>query len=136
MKIDLDGHIGLIVCHPTGVTWTSQTGGMSCHHPEAEGFFVPLDFRDEIQLDHNKGQGKDARDLLCCGGETEWKPEDLAKIEELLHNDFHYLDLDRDRLKDMEEAWIPVILARDPGPFSPIEKCIGLKGWLIYNNCD
>lgn len=37
-----DGLLGVIVPMKTGVTWSNQTGGTFCCHPELEGIYIPL----------------------------------------------------------------------------------------------
>lgn len=45
MLIDLCSHdfkdeVGIILCGNTEVFYTNQTGGVACHHPQAEGVLV------------------------------------------------------------------------------------------------
>lgn len=35
-------HPAILAEAPTGVVYTNQSGGVMCHHPEAEGFLIPL----------------------------------------------------------------------------------------------
>jgi hypothetical protein len=34
--------LGIFVAFPTGIIFSNQTGGTSCHHPEIEGCFIPF----------------------------------------------------------------------------------------------
>lgn len=34
--------LGIIVPRKTGIVWSNQTGGHACHHPDMEGFFIPI----------------------------------------------------------------------------------------------
>lgn len=35
-------YFGIIIIEKTGIIWTNQTSGTMCHHPEIEGFFIPV----------------------------------------------------------------------------------------------
>jgi hypothetical protein len=75
----------LIVLYPTGVYYTDQCGGMSCTHPEAEGFAIEWELWD-CDLDQFS---KDENVLIS-----------LNEVN---------LRLDLDRLNETQENWIPVI---------------------------
>lgn len=116
----------LIISHPTGVFYSGQCGGMSCRHPEFEGYVIGIgDFGQDFDTcqfgclymdDEDKIKLSDAFDELCK--ETEkW----IYKIK-----------VDRDRLNEMMEGWIPVIIngKMDSVVFE------NTKGIIHLPNCD
>lgn len=131
MKIDSDGCVGLIVCHPTGVKYESQTGGMACNHPEVEGAWVP-----GFAFNERTPHMEKVHDLLCWGGDREWTEEELKRIEAAVSAECHYIQLDRERLGILEEAWIPIVFVGPADSWGAFGKLVGLKGIFTYNNCD
>ena len=110
----------LIVSYPTGIEYTNQTGGYSCHHPSLEGFCVPLapsiysKARREwvsLQDELDKILGMESKYSGACWDGID--NEDADRLDAL----FEELDLgvvvDRNRLGDSEEAWVWVIVTRD-----------------------
>jgi len=106
--------LGLIVAHPSGVIYSNQTGGYACDHPEMEGVFVPLHDTDPYvdqyqQLDQHFYYGPKWRGH-CYSGIDE---ETAAVVDEILTGSYltRRLTVNRDKLRDSEEAWIHVIIA-------------------------
>lgn len=116
-----ENNIGLLLligC-PTGVHYWQQCGGLACEQREIEGFCVPLgQFSIENKLsDWFKDKGWDVQDLL------EEKPHLLDEIDKIIseiivfsvllspYGETHTLKLqiDKRKVKDIVEAWIPVI---------------------------
>ena len=38
----LSNFFGLIIPEKTGIIYSNQTGGVTCNHPEIEGYYIPL----------------------------------------------------------------------------------------------
>lgn len=130
MRIELwslDSFFGLIVLAPTGITWTNQTGGVSCNHPEAEGFLIPLPFA-----------WVSCKDSL----ENEWgAPYDAARVGAwLLERQLGELFEPDPEATRLEEAWIPVRVLQDipESDFhsSLLEGVAGKRAILTYPNSD
>jgi hypothetical protein len=120
----------VIIAAQTGVTHETQCGGLRCQHPSLEGFLVPcsskaydLDGNIEADLEdfffrrfRNQGDHGDT-----------WAPEAVDELEKLINrvafwptpahanNEYLRLELDRSRLADCTEAWIPVLTPYGPG---------------------
>ena len=138
VKVDLehDG-IGVIIKHPTGVLYSNQAGGMCCSHPEEEGYYLPLN--DTFKWD----DGNSFHDEICTFAPQEVSEGVIAEINDCLSGFNIYIDVpsrdariigrqfeqvgievDRDCLHELQEAWIPVRLSD------------GRTGVLAYVNCD
>jgi hypothetical protein len=109
---------GVILLCDSGVSWETQAGGTACRHPKAEGIFIPLPLP---AMPH----------VGCWGG---FDPGDDEKIVESLVG--LPLVLDRDRWSDGMEAWIPVIVSESDHDYVDLTSFVGMKGWLVYENCD
>ena len=125
----------LVVRHPTGVAYQQQCGGMACHQHYVEGYLVPLpqptvgkNLPSQLtELFHRKG--------VCFGYDYVMTPEDRQRMEELLsrihfwkeekdgHDYAAPLQLDTDRILEVEEGWIPVLTPDGPAV-------------LVFQNCD
>ncbi len=126
--------LGLILAHPSGVFYSSQTGGYACHHPQLEGAFIPLDETkgfESVLEDHFTGEKWGGH---CYKGIDE---ETADFIDNLLNRSYiaKLLKVDRDRLSDCEEAWIHVIVEREPAESWP-SWSRGGRGVLTWNNSD
>lgn len=115
---------GMIVLLPTGVFFSSQTGGVYCDHPKAEGVFVPLNF----------GPRDPGGDALLDLWPTEY---DTELVEGWLErwNLLESLQPDSEATY-LAEAWIPVRIldqVKWPSPFSPFAGC---RAILVYPNSD
>jgi hypothetical protein len=122
--------LGIIVAHPTGVVYENQCDGNTCDHRYEEGFYVPLEMRGRPFSDLFHGgrpycrwwsEGDVPEDLIQS------LEAELAKLYYLTNHDKPHgrgvITLDRERLEQLVEGWIPV---RTPdGP-----------GILAFGNCD
>jgi hypothetical protein len=139
--IDPDGtchsYLGVIVAHPTGVSYFQQCGGVDTIERSLEGFFVPLGgtsfdpeqgHLDSVGLTavfHDQGCqfGGASRD-----GKPQLPPERIEELRLLVEaipywvtsatgdsDRRDHLRLDDSRLADLVEAWIPVITPDGPG---------------------
>lgn len=113
--------VGIILDYPSGVTFSNQTGGTSCLHPEMEGVYIPLrnDYRPpdgpllspEIDLtryfEGPKHRGAGAGDGIDI--------EDADFIDSILDGARlrSCVSVDRNRLAASHEAWIHVIISAD-----------------------
>lgn len=98
---------GVIIPRTPGTLYENQAGGISCLHPQAEGVFVPLALPDLPHVGcYGEALDDRAADLLDAA---------LAALD--------WLKVDRSRLSDGTEAWVPVLFH-------------GTAAWLVYENCD
>lgn len=130
----------VIVEHPTGVKYAGQVGGMSCLHPEVEGFILPLSSGEWNQLEG-----------LSCGDPCHGYPltESVCDVLEKNWPEQKYMEytvyLDRERMKEGTECWFPVIIKTplykpcggDLKLQNPYSLLNNKKGWLLMpDNCD
>jgi hypothetical protein len=139
--------LGVIIEYPSGVLYSNQTGGTACRQPSVEGVFVPLrnDITDGVLLSPERelrhyfadgkygGDGKYAGTGAVGGIDT----DDVQFINTVLTKCAlsEALSVDVSRLSESEEAWIPVVIAKDEGVFSgfgPYPK----RGILTWPNSD
>ena len=102
--------LGLIILCPSGVMYTTQTGGNYCTHPSAEGAFMPI----------GTGEQQAALAKVFGGGaSSEIDAREADLIDEILSRDrgTSILSVDRTRLDDSHEAWVFVSIARHPDRF-------------------
>lgn len=97
---------GLILPASTGVVYTNQTGGNACKQPEQEGVFVPLDVSEAADVAIAE-MALDAHYLR--DGSADAVDEVLARYPETA-----FMKVDRTMLGESMEAWIYVVLDRDP----------------------
>jgi hypothetical protein len=131
MVVDLSSFpdIGLIIKAPTGVYYTSQTGGFACEHPQVEGFFVPIRTpvgRSEVAALWGRFRGN-------------WHPLDEAQADALdaLLGRFgvQSVRVDRSMLKESKEAWVHIVLTGNVEAV-PLDASTPLKGVFIWPNSD
>lgn len=122
-KVLLYEHVGLglVISWPSGITYSNQAGGYSCAQPSVEGVFVPL--RNDCSLDDKLLSPE--TELLSYftgskhrGAGTHGKgfdQEDADFIDGVLkkYNLARCLRVDRSRLGDCDEAWVPVEVIAD-----------------------
>lgn len=137
-----DDFLGMIVPMPTGITWSNQTGGVSCSHPSIEGLFVPLE---------NYRTPSRAQDPFY----DRWgqKPEDalplirrLLEASKYLQEIFESPTLEelqqmRELTLGAQEAWIPLKVKTGPrgirSPIPPhVQPFMGRVVILTYPNSD
>ena len=125
------GEFGLLVVveAPTGVVYWHQCAGYMCSQHHAEGFVVPLADReaaDEIIAFF-------AREFSGwpppSGPEEPWNERNLAELEGIVAKIPYWqrnperrpdekrcpLKLDRSRVEEITEAWVPVVTLDGPG---------------------
>lgn len=123
----------LLVHHPTGVCYETQAAGVATEQRSAQGFLVPLATRDAAH------EGADLLAPLArffhahrlCGSSrplTEAQAEELAALVGAIpcwteQDSRAHLELDRGRLHECAEAWVPV-----RSPYGP--------ALLLFDNCD
>lgn len=129
MIIDVDSILpdrpALIICLPTGIKYTAQTGGIGCDHPEAEGILLSLSPVLEDFDDCSYG----------CSHLWEMEVARLKLADDLdtffIDKNYNHIKIDRERLTELAEGWWPVIYSLSmggvPGPF---------KGYIHTGNCD
>ena len=115
------GDLGLclIVEHPTGVEYGRQCGGYLCEEKVMEGYLIPLGQREiETRIFEFFDQEFAGH---CYPPRNDWTPERITRLNALLseisciawakdsRNDREGpLELDRARIGECIEAWIPV----------------------------
>jgi hypothetical protein len=126
----------VIVAAATGVTYAHQCGGLATILCEMEGFAVPLGGPMASEplraFFHRRFRGNPpmlSRDLESLPG-AQWTPEALEELSGLVeqiafwktHSDAsgkddepHHLRLDRARIGELTEAWVPVSTVYGPG---------------------
>ncbi|RYD37716.1 MAG: hypothetical protein EOP86_02800 [Verrucomicrobiaceae bacterium] len=136
VAIDADGncddYLILIVTAETGVTYVHQCGGFACLQNSAEGFLVQVGTSDDRERLYDWFQSEFEG---SCMNSSVWTPDRTAMLESLISHiacghvnsdgvDFrHMLQLDRERMQECVEAWIPVL-----SPYGP--------GLVVLNNSD
>ncbi|MEU1540773.1 DUF6210 family protein [Actinacidiphila glaucinigra] len=106
----------------TGVVYQQQYGGTACRQGQVEGFLVPLFGPDgltalrELFEKHFRGAGTrnhawpdEERDRLrgAVGAIHYWASDGTSEQP-------HALRLDESRIRDADEAWVPVITPDGP----------------------
>jgi hypothetical protein len=126
ISLDMEGlDLGLVllVPHRSGVAYRQQCNGAKCEHRELEGFALPM------------AGAAAARGFMRWFEERfpsyslpeNWREEDYADLSSLVRTimswpedsadnagDLVPLELDRERLGEVTEAWIPVVSALGP----------------------
>ena len=126
-----------IVCMPTGLVWSVQAGGISCEHPEVEGFPLTI-------FDHGEGEKIDDCKWGCwaCSGKNDEYREKYGQaidkflsecINGILGNYATY-KFDYERKKEVMEGWWPVLITFNGNVVGSGEKVF--KGYLHMCNCD
>lgn len=118
LKVDFwPRQVVILVEHPTGVIYQAQAGGYACLHPEAEGY---IQFTDILSRNLEE-RFDDGYGGHCYNGITK---ADADMVDDLL--DRYFLKewrVDREKLKEAYEAWIPLKRGRE-------------KGYLCWENSD
>ncbi|MEU3644342.1 DUF6210 family protein [Lentzea sp. NPDC034063] len=118
-----DGWLHVVVEARTGVVYQQQCGGTACRQAQAEGFLVPLFGPDglaalrELFEKHFRGAG--TWDHGWLDSERSRLREGVGMIGYWACNgseeELTVLRLDESRIREVDEAWIPVITADGPG---------------------
>ncbi|WP_377267024.1 DUF6210 family protein [Peterkaempfera sp. SMS 1(5)a] len=126
--LDPDGSSGggwlyAVVEAETGVLYQQQYGGTACRQGQVEGFLVPLvapdgldalrtlfekDFRGAGTHDHMWADDEQNRLREIVGTVRYWACDGKAEKP-------HHLRLDETRMRETDEAWVPVITPDGPG---------------------
>lgn len=135
--------LAVIVLGPTGVTYENQCGGFLTETRSAEGFLVLV---PSIDFDPEASEAFDVEGALLTffhrefrgnlPAPEEWSQTQLADLANIVSRipfwvtpsgvvpaALMHLSLDRDRLAELTEAWVPVTT-----PYGP--------GILVFANCD
>ena len=120
--------LAVIVRWNTGITYAHQCAGLANDERTIEGFAVPLGseraaaaFTEFFERYHGWTPGPWLRGV-------EWKEQDLQELghlvstvtlwrtpREYVGTQRAFLELDRDRLDELTEAWVPVRTVYGPG---------------------
>lgn len=99
---------GVIIEHPTGVTYSNQAGGTSCLHPSIEGAFVPFgnDVREEdsgfLSPENDLSDYFEGPKYEGTGANSGLDEDDADFIDGILENALvsQWIRVDRSRLKE------------------------------------
>lgn len=134
------GWLGVVVAAPTGVLYVNQCAGVACELRQQEGYFVPLGgpmltaeghlgtavltsaFHDGNACDFRLVGERIPLDRLAeleaaVSGVSYWTTRANGPDERIS------LRLDRARIAEIAEAWVPVLTPDGPGI-------------LVWDNCD
>lgn len=92
---------GVILSAPSRVCYSNQVGGMACSHPEYEGVFIPL---PHVELPDGCHDGSNG----CWGMSV--SEEFADKCDSAFRKSKLPLSVDRKRLSESTECWIPVVV--------------------------
>ena len=125
--LDPDGMIGgwlyVVVEAPTGVFYQQQYGGTACRQGQVEGFLVPVAGADALDALRQLFE----QDFRGAGTwNYQWPDEELDRLRQIVggisywacdgHSEQpHALRLDEGRIREADEAWIPVTTPDGPG---------------------
>jgi hypothetical protein len=112
ITVDLMGHsgTGLILAHPTGISYVNQAGGVYCLQPTCQGIFVP--WLDDVEL--GPGKWLSTEDALAGlpweMASSAMTPADADGVDGVLRaaRAFQGIRVDRARLAESYEAWVHV----------------------------
>ena len=119
----------LIILEKTGVYYTAQCGGVTCTHPEAEGYVINLGaFADDFD---------DCSYGCCYIPENPHRRMDLANdfneyCEKGTRNWIYQISFDFERIEETQEGWLPVVLNGELDGM----KLNNVKGIIHSGNCD
>lgn len=122
---------GVILSAPSGVRYSNQVGGMACLHPTYEGVFVPL---PHVELPHD-----------CVDGHGCWgmsvSEEFADKCDTVFRRHKLPLTVDRKRLSESTECWIPVVVVamkrKGVNWDGEWDQFVGTEGiYTTSDNCD
>lgn len=129
--------IGMILLLPTGVTYSNQAGGLTCHHPQAEGCFVPLSDRSGALVRQLTEHFTGPKWVGYCSNGID---DETANLIDHLLNELPPafevpISVDRARMAESQEAWVYVqVGAPPPGQPVPIVEglapCEAVLTWL------
>ena len=121
MDWNLDTAYSLIILDDSGSACSAQTGGVICNQRTAKGWHVPLNMALGLNCDFFHAWVC----RLVVGNADESERNRVADvIDSVFSNSLYAFKVDRARLHELEEAWIPIIGGKDT------------KAVLTYPNCD
>lgn len=108
LRYTLGSEPGLIILYPSGVKYTSQTGGHNCLSPIEEGVYLP--FFDELHDQASALRSYFTDTKIYATGTVGIDDMDAEFIDSILSigNYTKFLTVDRTRLGDSHEAWLYV----------------------------
>lgn len=125
--LDPDGGSGggwlyAVVEAPTGVFYQQQYGGTACQQGQAEGFLVPLSAPDQLaalrELFERHFRGAGTWNRTWTDAERDRLRESVEAIDywacDGVAEEPHLLRLDESRIREADEAWVPVITPDGP----------------------
>ena len=126
-----DGMFGIVVAHPSSVTYSNQSGGTGCLHPEVEGVYLPLHTMNQDHWDKLFKIVGERRDGITANQAN--RIDTLLREGEWMCRQWR---VDRSRLAECHEAWVRVCLdgEEDKYSFSGFPKPV--TGVLVWENSD
>ncbi|MGW0504358.1 DUF6210 family protein [Micromonospora sp. NPDC003241] len=125
--LDPDGMAGgwlyAVVEARTGVFYQHQYGGTACRQGQVQGFLVPVASADALDALRQLFE----KDFRGAGtGNYSWPDEERNRLRQIIggisywacdgHSEKpHALRLDESRIREADEAWLPVITPDGPG---------------------
>ena len=126
------GGMGVIMLCESRVTYSNQTGGYSCDHPEVEGVYVPLNLGWEGDYATLKDHFTGPKWGGWCNNGIDDETADF--VDNFLPGG---LKVDRSRLKDSHEAWIYVVVSNEDEDNRDLAYWWGFShGVLTWENSD
>ncbi|SCF23336.1 DUF6210 family protein [Micromonospora chokoriensis] len=125
--LDPDGMAGgwlyVVVEAQTGVFYQQQYGGTACRQGQVEGFLVPMAGADAVTALRQLFE-KDFRGAGTWN--YPWPNEERNRLRQIIggisywacdgrREEPHALRLDESRIREADEAWIPVLTPDGPG---------------------
>jgi len=95
------------------VTYSNQTNGIACYHPEIKGYLVPVEFRGRMLVKFMSGETSP-----FAGGGWELDAtfyDDAPQILKQLNDYFcelYNFELDEEMIKENTEAWVHLVAKR------------------------
>ncbi|MFG2818649.1 DUF6210 family protein [Kitasatospora sp. NPDC048365] len=116
------GWLYAVVEAATGVVYQQQYGGTACRHGQVEGFLVPLFARAELdalrELFEKRFRGSGTWNHTWPDAERDRLRGIVGSIRYWVSDgttdEPHPLRLDESRIREADEAWIPVITPMGP----------------------
>ncbi|MEV7211827.1 DUF6210 family protein [Kitasatospora cineracea] len=117
------GWLYAVVEARTGVCYQQQYGGTACRQGQVEGFLVPLSGPDALDA----LRGLFERHFRGAGTwNHQWPEDERGRLREAVESvaywasdgtseEPHALRLDESRIREADEAWVPVITPDGPG---------------------
>ncbi|WP_141725206.1 DUF6210 family protein [Micromonospora pallida] len=117
------GWLYVVVEAQTGVLYQHQYGGTACRQGQVEGFLVPIAGADALDALRQLFE----KDLSGAGTwNYSWPDEERIRLRQIIggisywacdghSEELHALRLDESRIREADEAWIPVITPDGPG---------------------